>query len=442
MSELLIHNVRIIPVIPRGTVYRGRAIYIQDGIIVEIDDEQKLKRRHRSVEKLDGKNGILLPGFINAHTHIPEALIRGLCDDEPLEKWLFDYVWNYEKNLTSEKVYNGTFLGIIELIRNGVTSFIDQYFFADSIARAVEKTGLRALICPSVFDNCPEGKTIESQLKIAKNFVKNWKNKTSLIYTGLGPHAPYSVSKEHLEDVFSFCKIENIPVHIHLSETLKEIKESKDKFKTTPIEYILNLMGQGSEPEATCSRILAAHCVYPTDKEIKFMAKKNIHVLHCPESNLKLGSGIAPVPEYLENNINVALGTDGTASNNNLNMLECMRITSFVQRAIFLDSTIMKKEILLEMATYNGAKCLGLSSKLGSIEVGKFADLIIIDTNHVNMQPEHDILSNIIYSAEPSNVRTVIVNGKIIMHDWKIESFDEHKTLKKVYNDFKNVRSE
>jgi 5-methylthioadenosine/S-adenosylhomocysteine deaminase len=419
-EDIIIKNAIVIPVVPSGKLMKDAGIIIEAGKIVQIGTSAQVRSESCGHEIIDANNCVVIPGLINAHTHLPETLLRGICDDQPLERWLWDYVWVMEAKMTKKEALAGARLGCIELIKSGVTAFIDQFYYAHEIATAVVESGIRALLCPSVFDNNPEAGSIENCFNRACVVVKEWQEKHPRVKMGIGPHATYTVDKDMLLRIYEFAVEHQLPLHIHLSETSWELKQIMSKFGVrSPIQHLqkLNILEN--------TRILGAHCVYVDERDLVIMQQHDFHVLHNPTSNLKLAAGIAPITKFIERGINVCIGTDGSASNNNLAILEEVMLAALLQKNLTSNPTAIPIEQALEIATINGAYAMGLSDLIGSIEVGKSADLTIIGLRSPHMNPSTNVLSNLIYASNPSDIRTVIVDGKIIMRERELLTLNE-----------------
>ena len=390
------------------------------------------KEELEDVEIIDGKNKIAIPGLINTHTHIPMTLFRGVADDLPLMEWLNNYIWPMEAKLNEEIVYWGTLLGCIEMIRSGTTTFNDMYFFLEGIAKAVDESGMRAVLAYGMIDLFDEERR-EKELKNAEKYI-NYINSlnNSRIMPALGPHAPYTCSKELLMEVNKLAKKYDVPIHIHLNETLDEIKMVKEKTGMEPFVY-LNSFGFFDGV-----RVIAAHCVHLTDEEIKIMKEKNINISHNPISNLKLASGIAPIPKLLAEGINITLGTDGCGSNNNLNLFEEIKVSAILHKGYNLNPTVVKAEEAFNFATKNGAKALNI--KAGEIKEGYLADIVLINLDKPYLYPKENILSHLVYAFN-GFVDDVIIDGKIVMRDGKILTVDEEKVYEKAEEMYEILRS-
>ena len=360
------------------------------------------------------------------------TLFRGVADDLPLMEWLNNYIWPMEAKLNEEIVYWGTLLGCIEMIRSGTTTFNDMYFFLEGIAKAVDESGMRAVLAYGMIDLFDEERR-EKELKNAEKYI-NYINSlnNSRIMPALGPHAPYTCSKELLIEVNKLAKKYDVPIHIHLNETLDEIKMVKEKTGMEPFVY-LNSFGFFDGV-----RVIAAHCVHLTDEEIKIMKEKNINVSHNPISNLKLASGIAPIPKLLAEGINITLGTDGCGSNNNLNLFEEIKVSAILHKGYNLNPTVIKAEEAFNFATKNGAKALNI--KAGEIKEGYLADIVLINLDKPYLYPKENILSHLVYAFN-GFVDDVIIDGKIVMRDGEILTVDEEKVYEKAEEMYEILRS-
>lgn len=394
-------------------------IYIEDQKIVSIGTAPA---GFIADEIIDADNQLVMPGLINAHTHVAMSLFRNYADDLPFWPWLTEKIWPIEEKLTGPDVYWGTMLSIAEMIRSGVTSFADMYFFMDEVAEAVEKTGIRANLSRGMVGD----ETVGAQ-KLAESmeFYKCWNGKADgRIQVDIAPHAPYSCEKPFLEHIVETNKTEQCRMHIHLSETSKEVADSFDEKGVSPIAYVDSL-GLFQYPT------IAAHCVHVSDEDIAILADKKVNVVHNPGSNLKLGNGFAPIQKMMAAGVNVALGTDGSSSNNNLNLFEEMHLAAMVHKAVHEDPTAIPAYTALEMGTVNGAKALGLENKVGQIKVGYLADLIMIDLKKPHFYPRFNMTASLIYSAQASDVKDVMINGKWVMRNYELLTMDENEVFEK-----------
>ncbi len=420
--DLLIENVMILPVVPKGSVIKNGFIAISDG---RIKDFGRMEERpnFNAEEVLNGKGMCALPGLINTHTHAPMTLLRGIGDALPLNKWLEEAIWPREAKLTAEDIYWGTMLACLEMIRSGTTCFVDMYLEEDAVARAVLDSGLRAFLSYGMIDLGSEDKR-EKELRITEGFVRRWHGAgEGRIRCMIAPHATYTCSKELLLASKALADEMNLMLNIHLSETKSEVKKVKELTGMRPVEYLESL-------RFLSPNVLAAHCVWLSDEEMKILAKRGVSVSHCPSSNAKLGSGIAPVKELISEGVNVSIGTDGCASNDDLDMFEEMRLTCFLQRARLLDPTAIRALDVIEMATINAARAIGMEDEIGSIERGKRADIILVSLKAPRLVPLNDLVSNLVFSSSGNDISTVIVDGKILMKERKVLSMDEEEVLK------------
>jgi len=372
-------------------------------------------------EIIDGKGFLLMPGLINTHTHASMTLFRGIAEDMHLMDWLQKKIWPLEAEINGRHCYYGALIACLEMIKNGITCFNDMYFYMDDVAKACKEVSIRAVLGQGLIDIPVAG---NNTIETTKQFIKKWKN-DELIVPSIAPHAPYTCSKELLQSCKELSEKEKVLLHIHLAETKGEQEKFEKDHGMREIEYLGKIGFLGS-------KVLAAHCCWLDEKEIGLFSKYNIKVSHNPISNMKLSSGIAPVPELLKNNITVSLGTDGAASNNNLDMFETMKVTALLHKLNKLDPTIIKAHKIVDMGTIEGAKSLTLENQIGSIEVGKKADVILIDLNKIHFSPLHhsNIISHLVYSSRGESVDTTICNGEIVMRNRKILAVDENKILR------------
>jgi len=386
-------------------------ILIEDNIISKIGEIQ------RADYEIDGMDKVALPGLINTHTHAAMTLLRGYADDYPLQQWLEEKIWPVEKKLTEEDVYWGVKLACLEMIKTGTTTFSDMYWFEKSAADAVREMGLRAFLAEAFFDFDQEDVREES----IKRMEEAVKYITSLglkrVQPALGPHAPYTVSKKGLEWIRDFATHENLLVHFHLAETKKEIDNFIKKTGMRLIEFLDKI-------SFLSRRLIIAHAIWLNDEEVKLLVKRGVKVSHNPVSNMKLASGVFPYKLMKQHDVVVSLGTDGCASNNNLNMFEEMKFASLLQKVHSMDPTALPKDEVFRMATINGAKALGINA--GEIKESKLADIILVDLNTPSFAPNHDVISNLAYSIP--KVDTVICDGKILMENGKVP--DEEEIIK------------
>ena len=362
-----------------------------------------------------------MPGLINTHTHIPMSIFRDTLDGYGLQEWLNDKIWPMEDKLNEEDIYYASLLSCMEMIKSGTTTFNDQYFMTDSIINAVAETGLRTHCTRTLMDISGGG---DQRLKELEELINKYNSYSDNVKINIGVHSLYTCTSEYVKKAVELAKKYNLYIHMHFAENSKEIEDIKEIHNTnSPVDLILEYFKE--------TDIVLAHCVKINSEEINKLKNLNLSIAHCPLSNLKLGCGVAKIKEFIENGINVTLGTDGQGSGNNLDMFEVMSYTALLQKGIYENAKLLPAYEVIKMATINGAKALKVDGEIGSIEAGKKADLIILDLNNVTTQPINDIFSNIVYNAKGNNVETTIVNGNILMEDKKIVDINENEIYKK-----------
>ncbi len=367
---------------------------------------------------------VLIPGLVNTHTHAAMTLLRGYADDMPLMPWLQERIWPLEMKLQGEDVYWGTLLGIMEMIRGGVTCFNDMYHFYQDGARAILDSGARGIVSGVLLGFLPNA---EQRLEEAIAWTKEWNGKgDGRLITMLGPHAPYTVPDPLWARVIEAAKTEGLGIHTHLAETAGEVADSVRDRGLTPIQHMNQLGLFDLHP------VIAAHCVHLTDEDITTLATHQVGVAHNPGSNMKLASGVAPVCKLLDAGAVVGLGTDGPASNNNLDLIEEMRLAALLHKVHTGDPTCVPAPQAFAMATHIGAQALGMENEIGQLKIGLKADLALLDFNQPHLQPKHDPLSHLVYSARAGDVRTVFVNGEALLLDGRFTTFDEEKIYAEV----------
>ncbi|VAW93605.1 S-adenosylhomocysteine deaminase; Methylthioadenosine deaminase [hydrothermal vent metagenome] len=416
--DTLIHPEWIITVNNNNAILQNHSIAIKDGKIVDLLETTIATRTFAAKTEFNLPNQAIIPGLINSHGHSPMTLLRGLADDLPLMEWLNDHIWPAESKWVSpEFVFTGTQIAIAEMLRSGTTCFNDMYFFPEQTALAVEQAGIRAILglivinFPSAYAQ-NEDEYLNNGLKLHDKLRHH-----SLIKTSFAPHAPYTVSDDALKKIAFLADELDIPIQIHLHETKFEINEAIKLHGSRPINR-LDKLGLLSP------RILASHMTQLTPEDITLAANTGINVIHCPESNLKLASGYCPVQELLNNDINVALGTDGAASNNDLNMLGEMQTAALIAKVIAQNAQAVTAEQILRIATINAAKALGLDDNIGSIEIGKSADLVAIDLATIETLPLYNPVSQIVYSTCRDQIKHVWVNGAHLLKDRELTTLD------------------
>lgn len=406
------------------TIIENGSVVIKKGEIVAVGPSAALKERYSAARNIDAAGKLVMPGLVNTHTHAAMTLFRGLADDLPLDTWLTKHIWPAEaKFITPASVRIGANLALVEMIRSGTTTFSDMYFYADELARAAKTAGVRSVVGEAILDfPTPDSKTPQESFATIEKLAAKWKN-DPLITIAVAPHAPYTCSPETLKSAKKLADSLGLPLIIHVSETRKEVTDITAKFGVPPFEYLDRLGFFGGTA-------IVAHAVYPTPNEIRLMAERKVGVAHNPVSNMKLASGVAPVPEMLQAGIAVGLGTDGAASNNNLSMFKEMNAAALLQKVSRLDPTALDARETVKAATIGGARVLGLEKHIGSLEKGKRADLIIIDLNRPHLVPLYDVYSLLVYAANGADVETVIIDGRTVMENRKLLTLNEESVMR------------
>ena len=408
-ADLIIAGGTVVTMDKDRRVIENGAVAVRADKIIAIGTRADVIRRYRAARTIDATGRVVIPGLINTHTHVPMSLFRGISDDLDLNDWLTKYIFPAEaKNVDEPFVRAGTRLGLAEMIRGGTTTYCDMYYFEDAIADETKKAGVRGVLGETIIDfPVADNKTHEEAMAYGERFVRKWKN-DPLIVAALAPHAPYTVSTEHLLAIKRLADRFDSPLVIHVAETKKERDDILAQKKATPVKY-LDQIGFLSD------RVIAAHTVFVTDEEIDILNRRGVGAGHCPQSNMKLASGTAPVPAMLAKNLAVGLGTDGAASNNDLNMWEEMDSAAKLHKLVSGDPKTLSAEQAFEMATIRGARALDLDKITGSIETGKRADIVIVDLNSLHQTPMYNIYSHLVYATKASDVSTVIINGRVVM---------------------------
>ncbi|MFZ5646457.1 MAG: amidohydrolase [Bacillota bacterium] len=423
MSNILIKGATVITMENHDDIIAGGEVAIQGQHILHVGPAGSTPGDFVPGRTLDASGMLALPGFVNSHTHAAMTLLRSYADDLPLMKWLEEKIWPLEARLEREDIYWGAMLCCLEMIRSGTTTFADMYFHMGQVARAVEKAGMRADLSRGMIGVGPEA---ESAIDYSRYFVEKWHGQANgRITVRLGPHAPYTCPPDYMKKVIDLAGDLNVGIHIHLAETKTEIEDMANKYGMTPIR-LMDSVGLFELP------VLAAHCVHLDEEDIRILARKKVGVAHNPESNMKLASGIAPVTSMLEAGVTVGLGTDGAASNNNLDMLEEMRSAALLQKVSTMNPLALPSFQALRMATRGGAEALGMGGKIGLIRKGFNADIILVETRKPHLFPRHDWIAHIVYAAQSSDINTVIIDGNIVMEGRKVLTIDEGEVYEQV----------
>ncbi len=412
--DLIIRNGWVITMDAEGNRYASVDIGVLNGAIAAIGSGLSGK----GVKEIDAKGNLVLPGLVDAHMHT--TLLRGIGDDLPLMRWLYEVMFPKDAQIRPEHIHAAALMNQSELIRGGVTTFLDIFRFPGEAAAIAAQSGLRGVFCPQIIDEpAGAGETLESNLA----FIEAWHDRVpNRIYTWFGPHAPYSNFPETYGKIAEYAEKYDIGYHTHICETEDEVRQIKEKYGKSSVQLL-------DDVGALSPRLSVAHGVHLSPEDIELLAERGVGVVHNPSSNMKLASGIAPVPEMMKAGVKVGLGTDSNLSNNNLDMFEEMRLAAFLHKLHQNDPAVLPCEQMLRMATMGSASCLGMDDQIGSIEVGKRADIIIVDKHkpHLNPmlpEPNTNVLEQIVYSASAGDVMTTIVEGETLMQDYEILTLD------------------
>ncbi len=426
--DVVIKNTTIVTMDSSFSILENATICIAGNLIdTIISDTSDFK--FKAIKTIDGKNKLVIPGFINTHTHVPMTMFRGIADDKPLHDWLYNYIFPVEsKFVNPESVNLGAKLAICEMIRSGITTFTDMYYYEDEVAKASKQIGMRAIVCEGLIGfPVPNSKTYKDGINYIKQLHKKYEN-DSLITVGVSVHAPYTCDSTLIKEAKSLADELKTVFTLHVAETKWEFDSIKKTFNKTPVEYLHSL-------KVLSNNVVAAHCVHLTDSDIDIFSKNGVACAHNAQCNMKIISGVAPIWQMVNKNVEVSIGTDGVASNNNLNFFEEINTIAILHKLYNNNPVVLNAKEVVKMATIGGAVALGMQNKIGSIEKGKYADLTIIDLNKAHLTPLYNIYSHIVYSMNASDVETVIINGKVIMENNKIITIDEQKVINEM-NDF------
>jgi len=426
-GQLLVTGGTVVTFDADGTILADGAVAVEDGRIVAVGPAAELAPAYPDAERIDATGEIVIPGLINAHTHVPMTLFRGLADDLQLMDWLQGHIFPAEaEHVDEEFVRVGTRLACLEMLRGGTTTFVDMYYFEDAIAEETERCGMRAVLGETLIDfPAPDHKTWDEAVAGTRRFVERWKDHP-LITPAVAPHAPYTLSDEHLVEAHRLAEELDVPLLIHVAEARDEIEQIRERSGLSSIG-LLDTLGVLDD------RMLAAHMVWPTPEEIPLLAERGVGVAHCPQSNMKLASGTAPVPELIAAGVAVGIGTDGPASNNDLDLFDEVDTAAKLHKLVSGDPTVLDAREALSMATIEGARALDLEDAIGSLEVGKRADLVIVSTDSFHQQPQPSTpnpYSLLVYATKASDVRTVMIEGRVVVRDGQVLTLDADEVLR------------
>lgn len=408
------------------SIYDDGAVVVAGDTIVAVGPRAEIEGKYEGRQTIDAKHGLVLPGFINGHTHVPMTLFRGLHDDVTLDDWLRKYIFPAEaKNVTEEFVRWGTRLAAAEQIRSGVTTFADMYYFEDAVAEETKAAGMRGVLGETFIDfPAPDNKTEAAMLAYTEKFLKRWQG-DPLIHAAAAPHSIYTCSQKTLQDASALTRKYHAPILVHVAEMKKEWDDSLKQNGTTPVQYLEKIGVLGPD-------VVAAHCIFVDETDRKILAQRQVGCVHNPSSNMMLASGVSPVPEMRAAGVAVGLGTDGPAgSNNDLDLMEEIDLTAKLAKITKMDPLAMNAKAAVEMATIDGARALHMEKEIGSLEKGKKADLILISLDEPNAVPMYDVYAQIAYALKGSDVETVIIGGRVVMRNRKVLTVNEEEVMAK-----------
>src|SRR6202041_1906582 len=417
-------------------IYDDGAIAIKGDTILAAGPRAEVDSRYSAGQTLDARGKLILPGFINGHTHVPMTLLRGFHDDVTLNDWLYKYIFPAEaKNVTEEFVRWGTRLAAAEQIRSGVTTFADMYYFEDAVAEETKKAGMRGVLGETFIDfPAPDNKDEAEMLAYTEKFLRRWQN-DPLIHAAPAPHSIYTCSQKTLQDAAALARKYHAPILIHVAEMKKELDDSRAQNGTTPVQYLNRIGVLGPD-------VVAAHCIFVDDTDRKLLAEKQVGCVHNPSSNMMLASGVSPVPELRAAGVAVGLGTDGPAgSNNDLDLMEEIDLAAKLAKITKMNPLALNAQSVVEMATIDGARALHMEKEIGSLETGKKADMILISLDEPNAVPMYDVYAQIAYSLKGSDVETVVIGGRVVMRERKLLTVDEPRVLEKAREYGKSVKA-
>jgi 5-methylthioadenosine/S-adenosylhomocysteine deaminase len=421
--DLLVWGGTVVTMDSTNRIVEDGAIAVRDGIILDIGSSAQIRKQYDTRRAISARDRLVLPGLINTHNHAPMVLFRGMADDLELSVWLQKHIFPAEsKYVTRDFVRCGTALACLEMIRSGTTTYADMYYFENEIAEVTARAGMRGVLGETVIQfPAPDNKTAEEALAYSENYIKRWKQHP-LIVPAVAPHAPYTNTAESLKACKALSDKYGVPLMIHVSETRDEEKQIREKYGMSSCRWLDSLGFLGPN-------VIFNHGVWLDEEDLAIVRKRQVSVSHNPESNMKLASGAAPIQRMLSMGIAVGLGTDAAASNNNLDMFESMDFAAKLQKLVTMDPTALPAAQVLNLATLGGARVLGMERKIGSLEKGKRADFILVNTNSAHGQPIYDIYSQLVYDLKGSDVRTSVIDGKVVMYEGKVLTLDEGQIL-------------
>lgn len=421
--DTLIEGGTVVTMNAARQIFSPGYVAISNGKIIEVG---KGSSELQAKQKIDARGRAVIPGLINGHTHLPMVLFRGLADDLKIKVWLENVIFPAEaQNVTPEFVRVGTRLGLAEMIRGGITTYADMYYFEEVIAEETSNAGVRAVLGQTVLDfPAPDRKTWSDMLTATRRFVESW-NDDPLITPAIAPHAPYTVSKDHWFEVKTLAEELDVPILTHLSEAPMELEYTHEHYRMRPIPFLESL-------GLLSPRLLGAHVIYANRTEREVLRKRGVGIVHCPESNMKVAVGVSPVPDLIEEGVRLGLGSDGAASNNNLDLWQEMNSAAKLHKIHRLDPTVLKAEEVFALATIGGARALQMDNEIGSLEKGKWADIAIIDLEKAHLKPLYNLYSALVYAVRSDDVTHTIVAGELLYNEKRLLTIDEKQTFRDV----------
>ncbi len=433
--DLLVTGGTVVTMDGQRRVIKDGAVAIRGDSIVAVGPRAEIESRFEAAQTIDAHGALVMPGLINGHSHAAMSLFRGLADDLALDEWLHKYIFPAEaRNVTPDFVNWGTKLGVLEMLRGGITTYADMYYFEDVVARVTKEAGMRGVLGETIIDfPAPDNKTPAEALAYTQKYLDQWKG-DPLIIAAVAPHSIYTCSEKTLQDAAALARRNGAPILIHIAEAQFELEQSREKHGATPVAYLerAGILG----PDVT-----GAHCIWVDQADIATLAHFNVGCINNPSSNMKTAAGVMPVPEMLAAGEPIGLGTDGAASNNNLDLFEEMDLAAKLQKVERMDPRALPEKQVVEMATINGARALHLEKIIGSLETGKKADLILVDIGAPHATPMYDVYSELVYALKATDVRTVLIAGRIVMKDRQMLTLDEKEIHAKAEEYKKKVTS-
>jgi 5-methylthioadenosine/S-adenosylhomocysteine deaminase len=426
-ADLMIRGGTLVTMDARSLVIEDGVIAISDGSIVAIGKRSEIESRHRARKWIDAEGALVLPGLINGHAHAAMSLFRGFADDHSLNDWLQKYIFPAEaQSVTEDFVEWGTRLSMVEMIRGGITTYADMYYFEDAVARVTKEAGMRGILGETIVDfPAPDHRTPAEALEYTQKFIAKWRN-DPLVTPAVAPHSIYTLSEANLQAASALARANGVPILIHIAEAPFETAQSRLRYGLSPVAYLSRIGFLGPD-------VVGAHCIWVDSADIAALGHFDVGSVHSPSSNMKLAAGVMPVVEMLAVGNRVGLATDGAASNNSQDLFDEMDLAAKLQKISRMDPRALPAKQALEMATIGGARALHLEKQIGSLEEGKKADLILVDTNGPHATPMYNVYSQLVYALKGSDVKTVIIDGKLVMEDRRMLTLNEEEILEKAH---------